>query len=85
MRFMIPVKATADSEAGVLTPIEVRQLFELEGFERGPGIDRFRELELPSLPPAGRWGKHWGRAVEVGPIERFEEPSPAETEHRGDA
>jgi hypothetical protein len=28
--------------------IEVRQLFELDEFEQGPAIDRFRELSLPS-------------------------------------
>ena len=28
--------------------IEVRQLFELEDFEPGPGVERFRELGLPS-------------------------------------
>lgn len=28
--------------------IEVRQLFELEDFEAGPALDRFRELSLPS-------------------------------------
>jgi hypothetical protein len=28
--------------------IEVRQLFELDDFEQGPAIDRFRKLDLPS-------------------------------------
>lgn len=28
--------------------IEVRPLFELEDFEPGPGVDRFRDLDLPS-------------------------------------
>jgi hypothetical protein len=28
--------------------IEVRQLFELDDFEQGPGVDSFRELDLPS-------------------------------------
>jgi hypothetical protein len=28
--------------------IEVRQLFELEDFEQGPAIERFREMGLPS-------------------------------------
>ncbi len=28
--------------------IEVRQLFDLDDFEPGPGIDRFRDLGLPS-------------------------------------
>jgi hypothetical protein len=27
--------------------IEVRQLFELEDFEQGPAVERFRELDLP--------------------------------------
>ncbi len=27
--------------------IEVRQLFELDDFEQGPAIERFREMELP--------------------------------------
>lgn len=28
--------------------IEVRQLFELDDFEQGPAIDRFREFDLPA-------------------------------------
>jgi hypothetical protein len=28
--------------------IEVRQLFDLEDFDQGPAIERFRTLELPS-------------------------------------
>ena len=28
--------------------IEVRQLYELDDFEQGPAVDRFRELDLPS-------------------------------------
>ncbi len=55
MRFMIIVKATADTEAGVMpeegmvgpgrdAEIEVRQLFELEDFEDGEAIQRFRQL-----------------------------------------
>lgn len=95
MRFMILVKANADSEAGVMPTEEmldvmgayheelakagvlldrsglhpsskgwrvrysggkrtvvdgpfVRQMFELDDFEQGPAIERFRELGLPS-------------------------------------
>lgn len=33
---------------GGVAEIEVRQLFELEDFEAGPAIERFRKLELPS-------------------------------------
>jgi hypothetical protein len=33
---------------GESTEIEVRQLFELDDFEQGPGLDRFRELDLPA-------------------------------------
>jgi len=83
MRFTIIVKATEDSEAGVMptegliagytmiqvrsreeamewarrfpnpavdhgkAEIEVRQLFELDDFEQGPAVERFRELDLP--------------------------------------
>jgi hypothetical protein len=54
---MILVKATAESEAGVMrrfpnpagagkmAAIEVRQLFELEDFEPNEALERFRELE----------------------------------------
>jgi hypothetical protein len=38
-RFPAPMGANADAE------IEVRQLFELEDFEPGVSVDRFRELE----------------------------------------
>ncbi|HZD06283.1 MAG TPA: YciI family protein [Longimicrobiales bacterium] len=30
--------------------IEVRRLFDLDDFEQGPAVDRFRELSLPSQP-----------------------------------
>ena len=38
----------APAEKGQEAEIEVRQLFELDEFEQGPAIDRFRELSLPS-------------------------------------
>jgi len=38
-RFPAPFGENADGE------IEVRQLFELEDFEPGPELERFRELE----------------------------------------
>jgi len=38
-RFPAPFSENADGE------IEVRQLFELEDFEPGPELERFRELE----------------------------------------
>jgi hypothetical protein len=41
-RFPNPVGPGEDAE------IEVRQLFELDDFEQGPGVDRFRELDLPA-------------------------------------
>jgi hypothetical protein len=47
MRFMIIVKATKDSEAGVIgkeAEIEVRQLFELEDFGDSGTLERFREI-----------------------------------------
>jgi hypothetical protein len=28
--------------------IEVRQLFDLEEFEQGPNVERFRQMDLPS-------------------------------------
>lgn len=33
--------------------IEVRPLFELDDFEQGPGVDRFRDLDLPSQREGG--------------------------------
>lgn len=33
--------------------IEVRPLFDLEDFEQGPEVDRFRDLELPSQKEEG--------------------------------
>lgn len=52
MRFMILVKATKDSEAGVMPDEglmatmadEVRQLFELEDFAPGEAVERFKEM-----------------------------------------
>jgi hypothetical protein len=41
-RFPNPAQWDGDGE------IEVRQLFDLDDFEPGPGLDRFRELNLPS-------------------------------------
>jgi hypothetical protein len=41
-RFPNPAHGGKDCE------IEVRQLFELEDFEPGPAIDRFRELDAAS-------------------------------------
>jgi hypothetical protein len=39
-RFPNPARAEGE--------IEVRQLFELEDFEQGPGVEIFRAMELPS-------------------------------------
>ena len=44
-RFPNPAAGGAECE------IEVRQLFDLDDFEPGPAIERFRELELPAQPP----------------------------------
>ena len=33
---------------GVTGEIEIRELFELDDFEQGPGVAQFRELQLPS-------------------------------------
>ena len=41
-RFPNPGEAEAEAE------IEVRQLFELDEFEQTPGVERFRNLDLPS-------------------------------------
>lgn len=46
-RFPAPFGERADGE------IEVRRLWELEDFEPGPAVDRFRELQAPQgRPPA---------------------------------
>jgi hypothetical protein len=34
--------------SGRAAEIEVRQLFELEDFEQGPGVERWREMDLPA-------------------------------------
>lgn len=46
-RFPKPVDPDQEGE------IEIRQLFELDDFEQGPGVDRFRDLELPSQKEEG--------------------------------
>jgi hypothetical protein len=51
MRFMVVVKATKDSEAGVmpeekLIAEEVRQLFELEDFGPSQAVERVRDMRV---------------------------------------
>ena len=52
MRFMIIIKATKDSEAGVMpeeslvVEMAARQLFELDDFAPGEAIDRLRAIDL---------------------------------------
>jgi hypothetical protein len=46
---MIIVKATKDSEAGVIRKegeIEVRQMFELEDFSPSEEVERFRKIGI---------------------------------------